>query len=462
VLAGLPLHFDEAQYWGWSRELAWGYYSKPPGIAAAIRAATLVCGDGEGCVRSIAWVSHALAGGFVFLAVRRLHGERTAAIATAIFATLPIAAFGAVAATTDALLILCWSAALYCYIRALEDDRARWWLGAGLAGGLGLLSKYTMGAFALSALVHLLSTPQLRARLASWKPWAAALVAAVVLAPNLEWNAMHAFATFNHTAEISQLDRAWLNPGELVAFLGGQLVVFGPVFGVAVFAALGAALRHGRRADARLWLWLAFTLPLLLIVGVQALLARANLNWAAPVAVGGAVLVTLLLHEGRRPRLLAAGLAVNLAIAIAVYHIVPAAGALGLPPRYDPVQRLLGWPELGAQVRTALAAHPGARLVGEDRLVVAELLYYARPESLGARIWNPGGRITDHYRLTADVAGAGRGPFVIATLVDRREALAADFHGLRSLGMVEGACARCARPRQLYLYLAEGFEGYRR
>jgi hypothetical protein len=38
VLAGLPLHFDEAQYWGWSRELAWGYYSKPPGIAAAIRA----------------------------------------------------------------------------------------------------------------------------------------------------------------------------------------------------------------------------------------------------------------------------------------------------------------------------------------------------------------------------------------------------------------------------------------
>ena len=36
--SGISLFFDEAQYWDWSRSLQWGYYSKPPVIAAIIRA----------------------------------------------------------------------------------------------------------------------------------------------------------------------------------------------------------------------------------------------------------------------------------------------------------------------------------------------------------------------------------------------------------------------------------------
>ena len=29
-ILGLPLHFDEAQYWDWSQILDLGYFSKPP------------------------------------------------------------------------------------------------------------------------------------------------------------------------------------------------------------------------------------------------------------------------------------------------------------------------------------------------------------------------------------------------------------------------------------------------
>ena len=46
-LNATDLFFDEAQYWEWSRELAWGYYSKPPVIAWLIALSTSVCGDGE-------------------------------------------------------------------------------------------------------------------------------------------------------------------------------------------------------------------------------------------------------------------------------------------------------------------------------------------------------------------------------------------------------------------------------
>ena len=48
----VDLFFDEAQYWSWSRDLAFGYFSKPPLLAWLIAAVTHVCGDAEICVRS--------------------------------------------------------------------------------------------------------------------------------------------------------------------------------------------------------------------------------------------------------------------------------------------------------------------------------------------------------------------------------------------------------------------------
>ncbi|MBL3567289.1 hypothetical protein JMM59_20110, partial [Rhodovulum sulfidophilum] len=41
----MDLFVDEAQYWLWGRELAFGYYSKPPMIGWVIRAATELAGS---------------------------------------------------------------------------------------------------------------------------------------------------------------------------------------------------------------------------------------------------------------------------------------------------------------------------------------------------------------------------------------------------------------------------------
>ena len=56
----LPLHFDEAQYWDWSRNLDWGYFSKPPLLAFLIRVVTELCGNGENCIRSLSPFLHFL------------------------------------------------------------------------------------------------------------------------------------------------------------------------------------------------------------------------------------------------------------------------------------------------------------------------------------------------------------------------------------------------------------------
>src|SRR5258707_12610321 len=42
----VDLFYDESQYWAWSRELAFGYFSKPPLLAWIIAASEHVCGSG--------------------------------------------------------------------------------------------------------------------------------------------------------------------------------------------------------------------------------------------------------------------------------------------------------------------------------------------------------------------------------------------------------------------------------
>ena len=60
LASGAGLHVDEAQYWDWSRHLAWGYWSKPPGVAALIAVSTLLAGDGVLGVRLLAMVAWGL------------------------------------------------------------------------------------------------------------------------------------------------------------------------------------------------------------------------------------------------------------------------------------------------------------------------------------------------------------------------------------------------------------------
>src|SRR5205085_5365047 len=73
---------------------------------------------------------------------------------------------------------------------------ARWWLAAGLFGGLALLSKFT-AIMLLPAVVAFMLVPDWRRRwLKSPYPWAAALLAAVVFSPVLVWNDQHDWSSF--------------------------------------------------------------------------------------------------------------------------------------------------------------------------------------------------------------------------------------------------------------------------
>jgi 4-amino-4-deoxy-L-arabinose transferase-like glycosyltransferase len=408
--SGLSLYVDEAYYWGWAQQLDWGYYSKPPLIAVLIALTTALCGDGVFCVKLGALLVYPITTFLVFKLGETLFDARTGLWAAALFLLMPGVALSNLIISTDVLLLLFWTAGLLAFIRALETNAWRHWLLVGLAGGLGLLSKYTMILFAPSALLALLLVPAWRGQLRNPRLWLAAGLALLIFLPNLLWNASHGWPTLRHTAEISHLHEQTLHWGELGAFWGGQFAVFGPL---ALVLGLVAAFRVPRTP----WtvLLLVFTFTFLAVISAQALLGRANANWAAPAFVAASV---LLAHWGvahAHPRWLLAALALNVALMFGAYHYDRIAAGLGfeLSAKSDPFKRVRGWDRLGEQFTRLQAAHPQALLVSEEREVLAELAYYARIPSERVLSWNPQGLLRHQYDLMHSLGPTQRGRDVL-------------------------------------------------
>lgn len=204
----ITLFADEAQYWTWAKHLDFGYYSKPPVIAWLIAATTGLCGDSTFCVRLSAPLLHGGTALLLYAVGTRAFSPRVGYWSAITYLLLPGINVSAFLIATDAPLLFCWAAALYCLLRARENNGWRWWTGLGLAIGLGTLSKYTMVLFPLSYLLYLVLTPASRQGLRNPRLYAALAVAAACYAPNLAWNAAHGFVTYRHTQANADLASA--------------------------------------------------------------------------------------------------------------------------------------------------------------------------------------------------------------------------------------------------------------
>jgi len=439
----LELYADEAQYWIWSLSPDWGYFSKPPMIAWAIWLGRNLFGDSEFGnselgVRALSLLLFPLTAWVQFLLMRRLfrehpQRERVAFWSALIFATLPVVSLGSWLITTDAVLLLFWSFSLYFTVAAVETGRWRDWLLLGFMLGLGFLSKYSMAFYGLGFAAWLVLAPQHRALLRNPKPYVAAALALLVLSPNLWWNAQHHFVSVQHTAEISQLDRGLFHPQAMLEFTLAQFAVFGPI----AFAGLVWLAARPRQwlSDPRLVFLAAFTFaPLAAFISLS-LLSRAFANWAAfsYIAASGLLAGVWLIQQ--RKRWLMAALAVNLLLAAGMYHLRDITHVLDiqLTRKTDPYKRITGFRALGQEVAQRLQIHPEARLISNDRKLFASLRYYARPYSDTARFLNPGGKLNNHFALSADLRQNPTGEFLLISQNLEASQLAAWFTRVEAL-----------------------------
>lgn len=449
------LYPDEAQYWFWAQSPALGYYSKPPLIAWLIALTTGLFGDGEFAVRLSAPLLHAVAAGFVFATAARLYDSRTGLWAALAYATLPGVSLSAFLISTDAVLLPCWAAALYAFVRARETGDRRWWAAVGLAAGAGLLAKYAMAYWLLSAFGYLALVRSDRRHLPRFL--AAAGLALLIWLPNLWWNWGHGFVSVLHVRDNAAIGGPALHPQAFAEFFLSQFGVFGPLF----FAGLIALTAWPRSlADPRARLLAAFALPTLGMMLAVSALSRAEPNWAAPTYVSAVILVTAWALERGWRRTLAAAVALDLAAAVVLFGGTGAlaAGGIAVPAKYDPLHRLRGWRELGRQVSAELAAHPGLTLMADDRELTAALIYYVHPHPLGAVHWSviPGAK--DQWLLTNPIERHRGEDFLAVTEHGLVGQMRRDFAELVPLTTVTIATGP-GGGRTYALYIARSYRG---
>ena len=227
------IHRDEFLYFAMGDHLRLWHMDFPPAIAILSVISRYLLGDSLAGLRAVPALA---ASGIVVLAAllaRELGGRRFAQG----FAALAVVAcvfFQRAGNLFQPVILdaLWWTVGFYALARLCrgEGPARRWWLLLGLAGGIGLLTKFSILFFGFGVLMALLATPWRRALLGRW-PYLALLIALALGSPSIA----------------GQIALGWPLMGQMRALQHGQLehvsvagfflvqVMFGP----AIFVGLG-------------------------------------------------------------------------------------------------------------------------------------------------------------------------------------------------------------------------------
>jgi 4-amino-4-deoxy-L-arabinose transferase-like glycosyltransferase len=234
---------------------------------------------------------------------------------------------------------LWWLLGLYALTRYLNTGAQRWWLLLGVAGGVGLLTKFSIVFFGTAVLIGLLLTPHRRAFLGPW-PWAAIGIALLLGSPSVIGQVTLGFPVLEQMTMLQESQLARVGFGE---FLFDQILwqPVGLLMGVAGIAVL-IMLPHLR--PYRVLGWIALTAFAIFV------LMNGKAYYFGPIhpllfAAGAVALERLL-----RPRLRTVSVPVA-AVAIVLWGFAAAPFGLPVVPP-EPMARFAGALGITTSVRT--------------------------------------------------------------------------------------------------------------
>jgi len=356
---GYGYHRDELYFLRAGAEPAFGYADQPPLTPLLAHALDVLFGGSLLGLRA----PSALMAGLVVLVTGLIARELGASRGAQLLAAGCMAVSALLYAvghllSTSTLDLLVWTVVSWLGVRALRTTDAGpagipagrgWWLASGLVAGVGLQNKL-QPAFLLAALLVGLLVAGPRAPLRTPWPWAGGLLALLIAAPNLAWQAANGFPQLALSAAIANGSSGSSEPWYL--FLPLQLVLISPLLVPVWAVGLGRLAR-----DPRLRPWRCFALAYLLL----ALLFL--LTGGKPYYLGG--LYPVLLAAGAPPVLdwarrgalrggvLAGALAVSGALAgVLMLPLVPVERLAATPivDVYYDAGETVGWPRLAATV----------------------------------------------------------------------------------------------------------------
>ncbi|MFZ4765742.1 MAG: ArnT family glycosyltransferase, partial [Roseimicrobium sp.] len=363
---------DESYYWAWGQRPDWCYFSKPPLIGWLMGLVGLATGNAEWGIRLAALLFGTASLWFLQALARAMFDASAARIALLLAALCPANVALNLFFTIDAPLVLCWSAALLALWRVIEQPAMTWrWTLLALAMCVGVLAKQMMLVFPLLMVLLFALTSELRPLLRRTGLWLSIAAALLCLAPVVWWNQQHQWITLQHTShhfdarQMSGL-MEWL--GRFLSFPGMQSALFTPLTWLLMIAAAFGGLFNWASLDKRARLLVLFSAPGLVIFFLLALRQSINPNWPAAFYLSAVVLLAGQLTSALpislwMARMAKPALALAATMTVLTYSLPLLIKGSGLEwhARLDPLDRVRGWSEIGAQAGKLLEQTPRPR-----------------------------------------------------------------------------------------------------
>lgn len=356
-------HRDELAVWGDARHLAWGYVAYPPLTPWLAHMSMALFGDSLSVFRVPAALAQSIAMLLAGLIAGELGGRRMAQV----FASLAVACaplsmlMGSMLMYTSIdylwVVLLAWT-----LLRVANGGDARWWLGVGLAIGLGMMTRYTMLFWVAGVVAGVLATPLRRHLHGPWL-WAGVVVSLLLFLPNAWWQWQHDFIYLDFANHLHERD---VRIGRTDGFLIGQLTVGASPLTLPLWIA-GLAWLVFAQAAAR-WRFLAwmYVVPLLLFM-----LVRGRDYYVAPgypmlLAAGAVSLEATIARmrpqvarcsRGVAAMVLAGALGTTALVSLPLVPIGSEGWRISRRV-HDTFAEQVGWPELVAEVARIYQALP--------------------------------------------------------------------------------------------------------
>jgi 4-amino-4-deoxy-L-arabinose transferase-like glycosyltransferase len=395
----LPLSFDEAYFWLWSKHLAISYYDHPPMIALAIKFGTLLFGDTEFGVRFSSFLASLVASWAVWRAGAILLGSELAgAVACCLFNLTLMFAAESMGGTPDALVLAASSVLLLALAKLQQSGDGRWWLAAGGALAFALLSKYTALFLGMGTGLWLIATPRGRRWFRS--PWLYVAIAMALASTvsTLMWNAAHDWISFKF--QFGRVVKGGTGVGYLAEFILSQLLLATPLVFFLGYSGLARSLGKWRNPDS-LALAASMCVPAIAYFISHALHDRVQGNWPSFIYPALTVLAVSAVPIGKGwfDRLLGFSRRLAIPTALAFLLVAYAQTFFAVVPlgARDPISRMtaVGISPVMDKISALARDNHAAAFVTSKYVMTGWLCFYARPRL-------PVVQINEDYRWIAE------------------------------------------------------------
>ena len=370
----IELSVDEAQYWHWSRNIDFGYFTKPPLIAWLIGFSTLIFGNEEWAVRLFAPIIHLFISLVLWCTAKYALGANSGKIAALIWIFTPAASLGGFIISTDTPLLLFWSLSLLFLLISLRQNSSFTSLFVGIFLGFAFLSKYAALYFLIFFIIWWLIYD--RSTFLSIKNILIILFTSFLIAcTNLYWNYLNDFVTVNHTISNANLSVITLNYNNVIDFLSSQFLVFGPL----LFLLYLLVIMDSFFKDREITLLAMISFPIIILITIQSFLKIANANWAVTAYVGATLIISyyvILTRSTVFKIFFYLGLCLNIAISAYILTITINGSFYPLNLKSNPLRKNLGFENLASKIYDTFKEEKVSKIIFEKRGDISRFNYY--------------------------------------------------------------------------------------